>query len=49
MEPFSLHVQNAGSCALHRIAQTYLISIMQEVRRITVEAPLLTFIKTKSV
>ena len=49
MEPFSFKVSEQGNYCLHQIAQTYIIRIMQEVRRLTENAPILTFIKTKIV
>ena len=49
MEPFSFRVSEHGNYCLHQIAQTYIIRIMQEVRRLTEHAPLLTFIKTKDI
>ena len=47
LEPYSLRVSENGTYCLHIVAQTYITRIMQEVRRITEQAPLLTFIKTK--
>lgn len=49
VEVFSLRVDDAGSYNIHLIAQTYIVRIMQEVRRITEYAPLITFIKTKPI
>jgi hypothetical protein len=49
MEPYWLKVKEDGLDCLHQIAQTYIVRIMQEVIRLTEQAPLFNLIKTKNI
>jgi hypothetical protein len=49
MEPFNFNVSTSGIYSLHLIAQTYLIRIMQEIRKISEYAPYYTFIKNHKI
>ena len=48
MEPYRLKISENGTTCIHQITQTFVIRIMQEVRRISEWAPLITFEKEKS-